>query len=124
MSLKALKLVKNRFSSNSDEDDYMDIVSANKEANQVAWYKGIEELSVIKNTLIDFSVYPSPTTGLLNVNSETTIIQIEIYNLLGQLVESNTNQNTIDISNVSQGVYFIKAKDEYGNIGTKKVVKN
>ena len=76
-----------------------------------------------ENSLLDFSVYPSPTSGLLNVKSETTITQIEIHNLLGQLVLSNTNQNTIDISSVSQGVYFIKVKDRNGDFGTQKIVK-
>ena len=80
-------------------------------------------LVVNQNNLLDFSVYPNPTTGILNIKSETTIVQIEIHNLLGQLVLSNTNQNTIDISRVSQGVYFIKVKDENGNIGSQKIVK-
>ena len=75
------------------------------------------------NSLLDFSVYPSPTTGILNIGSETTITQIEIYDQFGQLVLSNSNQNTIDISSVSQGFYFFKLKDENGNIGTQKVVK-
>ena len=72
----------------------------------------------------DFSIFPNPATDLLNINSETTISQIEIYNLLGQLVLSNTDQSTIDISIVDQGTYFVKAVDEHGNIGSQKVVKN
>lgn len=80
-------------------------------------------LGIQQNSLLDFSVYPSPTTSILNIESETPIVQIEIYDLLGQLVVSNSNQNTIDISRVSQGIYFIKLKDENGFIGTKKVVK-
>ncbi len=68
-------------------------------------------------------LYPNPTTGVLTIQSNTILVQIEIYNLLGQLVESNTNQNTIDISSVSQGIYFIKIMDENGNIGSQKVVK-
>jgi hypothetical protein len=80
-------------------------------------------LGIKQNSLLDFSVYPSPTTGILNIESESTIIQIEVYNQLGQLVASNSNQNTIDISRVDAGLYFIKLKDENGNIGTKKVVK-
>ncbi|MCH7784806.1 MAG: T9SS type A sorting domain-containing protein [Bacteroidetes bacterium] len=46
-----------------------------------------------------------------------------MYNQLGQLVLSNSNQNTIDISRVSQGLYFIKVKDENGNLGSQKVMK-
>jgi hypothetical protein len=75
------------------------------------------------NSVLDFSVYPSPTSGILKINSETTITQIEIYNLLGQLVKFNTNQNIIDISSVDQGVYFVKVMDENGYVGTQKVMK-
>jgi len=80
-------------------------------------------LSVNDNLLLDFSVYPNPTTGILTIQSKTSIVQIEIYNQLGQLVLSNNEENTIDISNVGQGLYFIKILDENGNIGTQKVVK-
>lgn len=61
--------------------------------------------------------------GIHFFNSETPISQIEIYNLLGQLVVSFNDTNTIDISSVDQGVYFVKVIDENGNIGSQKVVK-
>ena len=75
------------------------------------------------NSLLDFSVYPSPTTDILNINSETPISNIEVYNQLGQLVKANSNQYSIDISSVDQGVYFVKVMDANGNIGTQKIVK-
>jgi hypothetical protein len=68
-------------------------------------------------------VYPSPTTDILNINSETPISNIEVYNQLGQLVKANSNQYSIDISSVDQGVYFVKVMDANGNVGTQKVVK-
>jgi Flp pilus assembly pilin Flp len=80
-------------------------------------------LEIENHSRFDFSVYPNPTTGNVNIQSGTPIDQIEIYNLLGQLVNSNTNQNIIDISSVDLGVYFVKVMDENGNIGTQKVVK-
>ena len=80
-------------------------------------------LGIDDSSLLDFSVYPSPTSGILNIESETTITQIEIYNQFGQLVISNKDQNTIDISSVSQGIYFIKVKDINGIIGTYKIIK-
>ncbi len=106
-----------------DEDGDEDVVVVSRLDNKIIWYENDFILSINDNNLIDFSVYPSPTTGLLNVRSETTIVQIDIYNLLGQVVASNTNKYTIDISGISQGVYFIKVKDDFGNNGTKKIVK-
>jgi len=105
-------------------DGWMDVVSNDFIDNEITWYKALHPLLTInENTIVDFSVYPSPTTGILNVQSKTNIVQIEIYNQLGQLILSNNNKNTIDISNVGQGIYFINIKDENGTIGTKKVMK-
>jgi len=106
-----------------DGDEDMDVLSASFADDKIAWYENLGVLGVNESTLLDFSVYPLPTTGILNIQSNATITQIELYSLLGQLVLSNSNKNTIDISSVSQGVYFIKIKDENGNIGTQKVMK-
>ena len=46
-------------------------------------------IGINDNSLIDFSVYPSPTKGILNIESKTDISQIEIYNQLAQLVLAN-----------------------------------
>ncbi|NND23406.1 MAG: T9SS type A sorting domain-containing protein, partial [Acidimicrobiia bacterium] len=62
-------------------------------------------------------------SGILNIQSRTNIVHIEIYNQLGQLVFSNTGTKTIDISSLEQGIYFVKIMDEYGNVSSKKVVK-
>jgi len=110
------------YAANIDGDENMDVLSANWLANEISWYKQVT-LGVDENALPVFSVYPSPTTGMLTIESQTPITEIEIYNQLGQLVLSNSNKNTIDLSSVNQGIYFIKIKDENGNIGTQKVVK-
>ena len=107
---------------NLDGDGDMDVLSAS--GDDIAWYENLHPLGVNENTLSDFSVFPNPIKDVLNIQSETAITEIEIYNQLGQMVLSSTNQNTIDISSVSSGIYFIKIKDVNGIIGTKKVVKN
>jgi len=111
------------YATDLDGDGDMDVLSASWLDDKIAWYENLHPLSVNENALVDFSVYPIPTTGHLTVQSNTTIVQIEIYNQLGQLVLSFSNKNIIDISNLSEGIYFIKVKDDYGNIGSQKVVK-
>ncbi len=116
------------YATDIDGDGEMDVLSG--DGDKIAWYENLGVLGVDQNTLLSFSVYPIPTTGILTIQSNTTITQIEIYNQLGQLVLSNSNnppagraENTIDISSVIQGIYFIKIMDENGNIGNQKVVK-
>ncbi len=111
------------YATDIDGDGDIDVLSSSFADDKIAWYENLGVLGVNESTLLDFSVYPSPTTGILNIQSNATITQIEIYNQLGQLVVSNIDQNTIDISRVSPGLYFIKIMDEYGNFGTKKVIR-
>ncbi|MEE9350576.1 MAG: T9SS type A sorting domain-containing protein [Flavobacteriaceae bacterium] len=74
--------------------------------------------------MLDFSVYPIPTQNSLNIKSKTEITKIEIYSKLGQLLLKETASNEVDISNLSQGLYFVKVEDVNGDFGVKKIIKN
>lgn len=99
----------------------MDIISGWWGSNMVVWTELV--LGMDEYALSDLCVYPNPTTGLVTVDSESSITRIKIYNQLGQLVASNIDQNTIDISIVRQGIYFIEVMDENGDFGIQKIVK-
>jgi len=83
----------------------------------------VEPVSVDENNVLNFSVYPIPTSGILRISTEVDIFQIEIYDRLGQLMLSNFGKKEIDLSRLSKGFYFCKIKDGDGNVGTKKIVK-
>jgi len=88
------------------------------------WYENLNVLSVSDQTILNLSIYPNPTSGVLTITSEIAINQIEIYNSLGQLVLKNSNQNRIDISSLNKGVYFCKIKNIDDDLSVKKVLKN
>ncbi len=74
-----------------------------------------------------FTLYPNPTNGILNITSKQAIeLQtVSIYNTLGQLVVSVPNAkgvNTVDVSRLSTGNYFIKVVSDRG-ISNAKFVK-
>jgi hypothetical protein len=82
--------------------------------------------SFFKNNL---SIYPNPTKGNLNINSDTnvTINNAVLTDLNGRIIK-NVNLNgvsnpTIDITDVNTGVYFLKVTTDQG-VGTSKVIKN
>ncbi len=79
-------------------------------------------LALNQNTFLNFTVYPTPTENILNIKSKTEIINVEIYSKLGQKIKETT-ENKMDISNLMQGLYFVKAEDVNGNFGMKKIVK-
>lgn len=75
-------------------------------------------LSVVENNF-DFEIYPNPTTNFIKVNSNR-VVAIEIYDTQSKLVKSNnTNESTLDLTDLNNGVYFIKIE----NI-TKKFIIN
>jgi len=68
-------------------------------------------------------IYPNPATNVLNILSEKEIHNIEIYNVEGQLVKFiSDNVNSIGISDLNNGVYFVKIHTENGT-ATHKFIK-
>src|SRR5690606_21957150 len=70
------------------------------------------------------SVYPNPTTGILNISSESTLSSIEIYNVLGSRIKIVKNSNKVDLSDLSAGTYIAKMTTANGFVKNQKVIKN
>jgi len=83
---------------------------------------GVEENELFSN----IRVYPNPTKGLLNIsNALEADLQISVYDVNGRLLLSKTCEqtlNTMNISSLSNGMYLIKIKSEFGEI-SKRVIK-
>ena len=71
----------------------------------------------------DFTVYPNPTNGILKIESTQEINKLELYSLEGRMIKSVTS-STIDISDLSNGIYELLVKTQEGELGTKKIIKN
>jgi len=102
--------------------DYNDPIITNTTSTEV-----VEETSSASvhnlNDLI--SVYPNPTNGVLHISSKgNTILEgVKIYNLQGrELFGSTTNQETINIENLSAGIYLMNIRTNQGII-SKRVIK-
>lgn len=82
-------------------------------------------LSVDELDKYDFSFGPNPTGDFIYLSASESIGNVEIYNLVGQKSFSSDlsdNMGTIDISNLSRGIYIMNvAIDE--KIGTYKIIK-
>mgnify|MGYP000241722350 CR=1 FL=1 len=73
-----------------------------------------------------FSTYPNPVVNNLFVNIETDNAEFRVYNMRGVLVSSSnivSGENTIDVSNFSNGNYFYIIRKGNNNIGSGKFVK-
>ncbi|OYU81168.1 MAG: hypothetical protein CFE23_05210 [Flavobacterium sp. BFFFF1] len=73
-----------------------------------------------------FTIYPNPATDVLHVKSKenTSITSLSVYNTLGQLIITVTNpQQTIDVSELLSGNYFIKITSNKGIANARFVKK-
>ncbi len=69
-------------------------------------------------------LYPNPVSGLLNIESNTTILKIEVFNFLGQLIDAvNTNNNTYQYNTekLNNGYYMFKVHTDNGTAITKVI---
>ncbi|MDL2297296.1 DUF2436 domain-containing protein [Bacteroidales bacterium OttesenSCG-928-B11] len=79
----------------------------------------------LKDISIDNSVniYPNPASSVLNITATSSINQVEVFNMAGQLIhkiQGNDTQLEINTSDFAQGFYFVKISSEEGVV-TKKV---
>jgi hypothetical protein len=82
-------------------------------------------LSVGEEAISKLRLYPNPTSDYINIEANNMeISEVALYNLLGKKVLSQTeiSNNSINISNLSKGVYFIKISAK-GNSIIKKIIK-
>ncbi|MCB0436044.1 MAG: T9SS type A sorting domain-containing protein [Mangrovimonas sp.] len=68
------------------------------------------------------SLFPNPTNNYFEIQSKEMLTKVEVYSLQGQLVKSFLPQNRYDISELSNGMYFINIQAN-GNSISKRLIK-
>ncbi|WP_157884424.1 T9SS type A sorting domain-containing protein [Chryseobacterium kwangjuense] len=72
----------------------------------------------------DISLYPNPSSDMINLKSDKEIKNITITSLDGKAVVKTGNMKNIDISKLPKGVYILKGELKNGNTVSKKIIKN
>ncbi|WP_179352703.1 T9SS type A sorting domain-containing protein [Winogradskyella vidalii] len=84
-------------------------------------------LSMTDNKFEVTSIYPNPTSGILNLKSSQDIDNVTIFNLLGQTVanydKDAITDSSINLSELSKGLYLVRVSSE-NNTQTLRVTKN
>jgi len=110
---------------------YLDIQNNATGCND--WYEVYSACVYLSNGVVHhqpvFSIYPNPTSTTITISTPTTPIKntfMTIFNINGQQLLSRqiTEQQTVvDVSALSQGVYFVKVSDER-TVKVGKFIKN
>jgi hypothetical protein len=69
-------------------------------------------------------IFPNPSNHLININVPNAIqpYSVDLYSIIGQRVLETYNQKTIDVSNLSNGIYIIKVRQQ-GKTWVNKIAK-
>lgn len=93
----------------------------------------IDYVKVYQNTSLStdevfgskFSVYPNPSSDVINIRTTERVDKVELYNTLGQsVIRSNSfDGNQIDINSVKSGLYLLKIYSGNKTVTKKVIVK-
>ena len=109
-------------------DGYMDdvrlfnITLSEEEITEIFQYSPDEEtgLSNAQSTRL-FRVYPNPASDYIQIQAESNNVEVKIYNISGQKVMRSFGQTKINISSLSQGIYFLEA-NMHGKRAVQKLI--
>ncbi|NEN25092.1 T9SS type A sorting domain-containing protein [Cryomorpha ignava] len=80
---------------------------------------GINEASVLNK----IKVYPNPTSGMLNLQSQVALTSYTLFDLQGRIVkQASLATNQVDLSGLESGVYVLGVRGVDGNVWNTKVV--
>ncbi len=83
--------------------------------------------SAVKSLTVNgINVYPNPVVNTITIAAQTSISQVIVRNLLGQVVKTvkaNGVEQTLDMSTVAAGNYLLTVKKVDGTMSTQKILK-
>ncbi|MCF6348776.1 MAG: T9SS type A sorting domain-containing protein [Flavobacteriaceae bacterium] len=117
---------------NSDSKNWRYRGAYSGEGTNPGWHLAIEIKPDDTNTLgisgLEFenmaTIYPNPSLGIFTIDLKNNILKnAAVFTLSGQQVmEATTNE--VNISNLSNGIYFVKITSQSGKTVTRKIIKN
>jgi ligand-binding sensor domain-containing protein len=98
----------------------------------VATSTGVSKISSIPSSLNSVSisnveVFPNPSSGIITVSCDENLKNIEIYNVLGSLIQSEKihfqNEISINLSHLSSGIYHLVLRNENLVLNQKIIIE-
>lgn len=111
------------YAADINNDNKIDVLAAFPDEDKIAWYENLRVIGVQEIPLLSLSIFPNPTTSVLEIQSKKIAATVQIFNQLGQLVIEKVDTKQINISSLTQGIYFCKITTKNGNFETKKIIK-
>jgi len=88
----------------NDRNDLMD--------RTYRWFEGWEGSNVELNSFADIEVYPNPVSNYLKIRNFDNLSSFRILNVAGQEVLQGSDTDKIDVSKLTDGLYFIEMNND------------
>jgi len=72
---------------------------------------------------VDVNIYPNPTSDFVHIQSKTDVTSISLFNAEGRKLIETYNENKIDLSPYSTGIYFLNIVLKDGTTFKHKILK-
>ena len=116
----ALAVLANDFDGDGDND----VLCVSYGDDKILWFENLGGIGIEEYTNPDYiiGIYPNPTNKSISIQSNSNIEGVVFYNLLGKPIKYSYNKE-IDLTDLINGVYFVKIVFDEGKSTTKKVIK-
>jgi hypothetical protein len=85
------------------------------------------ETTIIHVGIIDYethiTIYPNPANDMIYISGDM-VLEVKMYNNIGQLILNQYNTNTINISALQNGIYLLSIETSDKTTIHKKIVIN
>ena len=68
-----------------------------------------------------FSIFPNPSEGKLQLQTELNHFEVSIHSMTGSEIYRGKDSKTIDLMDISAGIYFVRITAESGAASTKMI---
>lgn len=95
---------------------YVDKIAINNEGGVLSTK---DDVKMIKNMV---SIYPNPTSDILNIKTDSKINAVSVVDITGKKVNVKLENDKVDVRNLPAGIYLINVETKDG-ISTEKFIK-
>jgi WD40 repeat protein len=101
------------------------IVTGNSKSDVVLWDLSAKVSIKTPNEIeTNITISPNPAYGFITINGNKKFTEVQIIDNLGELIlHANINDNKIDVSKLSNGLYYIKLFNSDGDWVCEKIIK-
>ncbi len=127
ISKKEIGLYLSPFLIDIDNDNDLDIFAGNRRGGVVCYYGGTNTVGIKSVTKeVKLNIFPNPSSDLVTISMTQQVpnSSIRLFSTDGKIIHTQlANQiNTLDVSHLSKGIYFVELATNQKRIAIKKLI--